>query len=104
MRTDYSRQLPPEWKAISLIFTALGHEQRQRIVMMFERGEQLNLGQIVEASTLSRTAVSHHLRSLHEAGILSKRKAGKEVYYALDVEVLERCLGNVLDYIHKNYK
>lgn len=104
MKQDYSRQLPPEWLDISKVFSALGSEHRQRIVLLFERDEWLNLSQIVEASTLSRTAVVHHLRALYDAGILCRRKSGKEVDYALDNTVLETCMQNVLDYIRTNYR
>ena len=52
---------------------------------MFEPGERLNVGQIVAASTLSRTAVSHHLRVLREAGVLTSEKIGKEVFFWTDV-------------------
>ncbi len=104
MKQDYSRQLPAEWLAISKVFSALGSEHRQRIVLLFDRDEWLNLSQIVEASTLSRTAVVHHLRALYDAGILRRRKSGKEVDYALDAAVLEASLGNVLDYIRTNYR
>ena len=48
---------------------------------MFEPGERLNVGQIVAGSTLSRTAVAHHLRVLREAGVLKREKAGREVYF-----------------------
>ena len=54
---------------------ALGDPHRQRIVLMFEPGERLNIGQIVAASTLSRTAVAHHLRVLREAGVLNSEKS-----------------------------
>ena len=60
------------------MFVALGDPHRQRILLMFEPGERLNVGQIVAASTLSRSAVAHHLRVLREAGVLqSKRSARK---------------------------
>lgn len=104
MKEDYSRQLPPEWLEISKVFAALGSEQRQRIVLLFDRDEWLNLSQIVEASTLSRTPVVHHLRALYDAGILRRRKAGKEVFYALDTAILEQSLREVLDYIRMNYQ
>ena len=47
---------------------ALGEPHRQRILLTFEPGERLNVGQIAEVSTLSRSAVSHHLKILREAG------------------------------------
>jgi len=58
MKRAYARAIPAPWRRIARIFVALGDPHRQRILLMFERGERLNVGQIVAASTLSRTAVS----------------------------------------------
>ena len=93
------RSIPREWRTISRAFTALGDEHRQRILLTFERGERLNVGQIVEVSTLSRSAVSHHLKLLKESGVLQSEKQGKEVYYWIDKDFLEDALEAVLHYI-----
>ena len=50
-------------------------------------------------STLSRPAVSHHLKILREAGVLKKEKVGKEVYFWIDKPLLQDTLSNVLDYV-----
>ncbi len=99
MNRNYLRAIPREWRNLSRFFAALGDEHRQRILLTFEPGERLNLGAIVEISTLSRTAVSHHLRVLREAGILRSEKVGKEVWFWLDREYLLAALGTVRDYI-----
>jgi DNA-binding transcriptional ArsR family regulator len=96
---NYLRSIPREWRTISRAFTALGDEHRQRILLTFERGERLNVGQIVEVSTLSRSAVSHHLKLLREAGVLESEKSGKEVFYWINKAFLEQSLGAVLHYI-----
>ena len=101
MRTDYLQAIPAEWKTISRAFTALGDEHRQRILLTFEPGERLNVGQIVEVSTLSRSAVSHHLQLLKYAGVLDSEKVGKEVYYWINKPFLEESLGAVLQYIRQ---
>ncbi len=102
MKKDYSRSLPLEWQPMSKVFAALGDDHRQRMLLLFERGERLNVGQIVEASPLSRSAVSHHLKVLHDAGVLHSEKVGKEVFFWIDVEFVSRMLGNVLDYVREN--
>lgn len=84
---------------MSRVFSALGDEHRQRILLLFDRGERLNVGQIAEVSTLSRSAVSHHLRILREAGVLGSEKLGKEVYFWINRPWLEEVLGNVLEYL-----
>ena len=99
MNRNYLRAIPREWRTISRAFTALGDEHRQRILLTFERGERLNVGQIAEVSTLSRSAVSHHLKLLRDAGVLESRKEGKEVFYWVDKRFLEESLQSVLDYI-----
>jgi len=81
------------------VFLALGDEHRQRILLLFERGERLNVGQIAEVSTLARSTVSHHLKTLRDANVLSSEKLGKEVYFWINRPFLEATLGNVLDFI-----
>ena len=99
MNPEYSRAIPPAWAHMSKVFTALGDEHRQRILLTFEPGERLNVGQIAEVSTLSRSAVSHHLKILREAGVLVAEKEGKEVYVQINRDVLLEALDNVRDYI-----
>jgi ArsR family transcriptional regulator len=101
MNRNYLRAIPREWRTISRAFTALGDEHRQRILLTFESGESLNVGQIVEVSTLSRSAVSHHLKLLREAGVLGSEKVGKEVFYWIDKPFLEESLKAVLGYIRE---
>ena len=96
------RAIPREWRNISKVYTALGDEHRQRILLTFERGERLNIGQIVRVSTLGRTAVSHHLRVLREAGVLSSEKLGKEVYFWINKSFLIDAMETVADYIRRN--
>jgi len=99
MKRNYMRAIPREWRAISQAFTALGDEHRQRILLTFERGERLNVGQIAAVSTLSRSAVSHHLKLLRLSGVLDSRKVGKEVYFWVNKDFLESSLEAVLAYI-----
>ena len=102
MNKSYVRAIPREWRNISKVYSALGDEHRQRILLTFEPGERLNIGQIVEVSTLSRTAVSHHLRILREAGVLQSVKEGKEVYFWINKNFLVDAMETVVGYIKKN--
>ncbi len=102
MKKNYRRAIPAEWKGMSRVFTALGDEHRQRILLLFERGERLNVGQIAEVSTLSRSTVSHHLKVLREAQVLASEKLGKEVWFWINRDFIEATLGRVLDYVRDN--
>ena len=99
MRPSYARAIPRPWRQTAGIFVALGDPHRQRIVLMFERGERLNVGQIVAASTLSRSAVAYHLKVLRAAGVLRCEKIGKEVWYWPDSDAVREALRAVLQYL-----
>ncbi len=102
MKSRYEHALPTEWVPMSKVFAALGDEQRQRILLLFERGERLNISRIVAASPLSRTAITHHLRVLHEAGVLRSEKVGKEVFFWIDTAHVTETMSTVLAYIQDN--
>jgi DNA-binding transcriptional ArsR family regulator len=91
--------IPNEWKNISALFIALGDEQRQRVLLAFEKEERLNILQIVASSKLSRTAVTHHLNILRNSGALQSEKIGKEVFFGVNKTHIMTEIQNVLDYI-----
>lgn len=99
MNKNYMRAIPKEWRNISKVFTALGDEHRQRILLTFSPGERLNVGQIVAVSTLSRSAVSHHLKILRDAGVLDSVKEGKEVYFWIAKDFLTGALETVVEHV-----
>ena len=103
MRQSYARALPRSWQPTARIFTALGDPHRQRIILMFDDGERLSVGRIVDASPLSRSAIAHHLRVLREAGVLRCEKIGKEVWYWPDPDVVRSALDGVRDYLDAHF-
>jgi|SRR3990170_7625128 len=102
MPRTYLRRIPGPWQAVAKVFVALGDAHRQRILLMFEQGERLTAGAIASASTLSRPAVSHHLKILREAGVLASEKRGREVYFWVDRRRLQSALAAVTDYVRRN--
>lgn len=102
MKRNYMRAIPREWVNISKVYSALGDEHRQRILLTFEPGERLNVGQIVEVSTLSRSAVSHHLKILRDAGVLLSEKRGKEVYFWINKDFLIDSMETVVTFMRRN--
>ena len=92
--------IPADFKNTANIFVALGDEHRQRMLLAFEKGEKLNIQQIVSTTTLSRTAVTHHLKVLRQSGVLNSEKVGKEVYFWINRELVAEALQRVLHYIN----
>lgn len=93
------KTIPDEWQNIAHLFIALGDAHRQRILLAFEKEERLNILQIAAASTLSRTAVTHHLKILHQSGALQSEKIGKEVYFWVNKSLMTSAIKGVLHYI-----
>jgi DNA-binding transcriptional ArsR family regulator len=61
---------------------ALGDETRVRALLALAGGE-LCLCQIVELLGLAPSTVSKHMKLLHEAGLVSRRKDGRWSYFRL---------------------
>ncbi len=71
-------------------FRALADRSRLLLMNLLCEGEH-NVGELVEGSKLTNANVSKHLKVLHRAGFVRRRKAGLNVYYSLanhDVEGL----------------
>lgn len=103
MRKNYSRVIPKEMKAAAKVFVALGDQHRQRILLLFEKGERLNVGQIAAVATITRSAVSHHLKILKDAEVLCREKVGKEVYFWINGKFVGEIMQDVLSFIRQTY-
>jgi DNA-binding transcriptional ArsR family regulator len=99
MRPEYAEHLPIDWAPLGRFFSALGDPYRQKILLIFEPGEELCVNEIARLFSLSRPAVSHHLKVLRDAGLLVSEKRGKEVYYRVNYEHCADALGLVRDYV-----
>jgi len=65
------------------LFEALSDPTRLAIISMLVSGE-MGVGDMVERLGLSKSAVSHQLRGLHDKRIIRSRKEGRCVYVSLD--------------------
>ena len=73
------------------LFRALGDATRLEMVgLLAAQGKELCVCELESHFDLSQPTVSHHLRILREAGIVSAERRGTWVYYALERGVRER--------------
>lgn len=79
-------------------FQALGDSSRIQIVWALSHGEWSvgNLAQILE---MSQPAVSHHLRTLRNLRLVKFRKSGREIFYSLDDEHIDRLLKEGIEHV-----
>ena len=71
------------------IMTILGDEVRQEILLTLVKSGGTGgtrVGEIQKKSHVSRSAVSHHLKVLLDAGIINMRREGTKNYYYIDFD------------------
>ena len=74
----------------------LGDETRQRILRLLADEGEKNVGDIVDAFEVSQPTVSHHLSVLRNFDLVTRRKEGKQVFYALNRDRVTECCGRLI--------
>jgi ArsR family transcriptional regulator len=73
---------------IARLFHALADETRLRIIECLTAGEEC-VCNLMDTLRIGQSRLSFHLKILKEAGILTDRREGRWMYYALNPEVLD---------------
>ena len=72
-------------KNMVAIFKALGDENRIRILKLLHSGEKCAC-KLLEELNISQSTLSHHMKILCDAGIVTGRKEGKWMHYSVCCE------------------
>lgn len=72
-------------KNMVAIFKALGDENRIRILKLLHSGEKCAC-KLLEELNVSQSTLSHHMKILCDAGIVTGRKEGKWMHYSICCE------------------
>ena len=91
-------------KECAPVFSMLQDENRQKILMQLLDYGEMNVLEITDRMELSRPAVSHHLKLLLNAGIVSSRKEGKENYYKVELEEAVALVRTLLESLEADMK
>ena len=74
---------------VAELFRAFSDTSRVRILSALTTRE-MNVSALAEVAQVSESAVSHHMRSLRQMGLVQARRNGKEVYYSIqDDHIIE---------------
>jgi DNA-binding transcriptional ArsR family regulator len=65
------------------VFAAIAEPNRRTILRLLQRSE-LSAGDVLDAMTLSQPGVSRHLKTLHQAGLVSVRSDGRRRIYRIE--------------------
>ena len=87
-----------EEKEAIRVLKALGDEKRLRILSLLRQGERCACV-LLEDLSLSQPTLSHHMKILCDAKLVTGRKEGKWVYYSLNArqgEALQELIGDLM--------
>lgn len=75
---------------VSIVLKALGDPVRLRLMSLVasHEGGEACVCDLNDAFDLSQPTISHHLKVLHEAGLLEREKRGVWVYYRARTDAL----------------
>lgn len=84
-----------KWTLICKILKPLSYGERLKLFAFLDNDAK-SIDQLALKSKMSQTAVSRHLRSLQNGGLINRSKQGQQVYYSVD-----HCVGNLFDELEK---
>jgi DNA-binding transcriptional ArsR family regulator len=84
-------------------FRLLGDSTRLAILRSLMRLGEQNVGQIVSDTERGQANVSKHLKQLHLAGLLGRRKDGLQVFYWICDPLVEKLCSLVCDALLKDF-
>jgi ArsR family transcriptional regulator len=86
---------PAAAERLAAVFKALGEPTRLRLVSLIagHAGAEACVCDLTEPVGLSQPTVSHHLKTLVEAGLLERTQRGKWAYYRLVPGALDALAG-----------
>jgi DNA-binding transcriptional ArsR family regulator len=75
--------------AITTVMRALADPTRRSMFERVIRADEITVAELTRGSGVTQGAVSQHLKSLKQAGLVSERPEGRNVYYRARPEGLE---------------
>ncbi len=84
------------------LFAALGDDTRLTLLMKLGDGPLLSITRLTEGSTLTRQAITKHLRILEDAGLVRGVRRGRENLFRLEPKSLREARGS-LDSISRQW-
>jgi DNA-binding transcriptional ArsR family regulator len=79
-----------ENQRLDAIYSALSDSSRRAIVSRLAESGELRVTELAQPFDMSLNAVSKHIKVLQDAGLVTRRIAGREHWLSVDVEPLEQ--------------
>lgn len=69
-------------------FAALGHDTRLSLLLTLGERAPLSITELADGTSITRQAVTKHLRVLEDAGLVRSARHGREMLFRVDPAVL----------------
>jgi DNA-binding transcriptional ArsR family regulator len=73
---------------IDIVLRTLADPTRRTVFERVVRSDEITVGELTHGSGVTQGAISQHLKSLKQAGLVAERPAGRNVYYRAEPEGL----------------
>jgi len=83
------------------IFKAIADPSRREILRLLRRGE-MSAGELSGHFDMTKPTMSHHFAILSQADLISRRRDGQTIWYALNTTVLQDVVAWALDLADSN--
>ncbi len=84
--------------SLAQTFRALSDPNRQKIIDILKQ-EELPVSDIGLKLSITLPTLSHHLDILKRAGLVSSRREGQKIYYAINLSVLEELTEQIIKFL-----
>ncbi|WP_046744169.1 ArsR/SmtB family transcription factor [Kordia zhangzhouensis] len=85
----------------ALITKVLGHPARISILQYISKNEYCNCNDLVKATGLAQPTISQHLSEIKRIKLLKQKTQGKNIFYAIDLNLLNQYRRNINDFFVK---
>lgn len=82
--------------SLTSAFKAISDPTRREILHLL-RKEEMTAGDVAARFDMTKPTMSHHFSVLKEAGLVTSRREGQNIWYALNTTVLEDVLAWTMD-------
>jgi DNA-binding transcriptional ArsR family regulator len=82
-------------------FKALADPTRREILSLLRKGE-MKAGDLAERFDMTKPSMSHHFTVLKDADLVTSRREGQQIWYALNTTVVQDLLAWAMDLIEND--
>ncbi len=77
-------------KKTALLYRAVNHQLRQQIISLLHKNSRMTVSKIYAKLRIEQSVASQHLAILRRAGMVISERDGKNVYYRVNYERLQK--------------